>query len=507
MHEYILEMRGITKGFSGVRALDNVHLSVRQGEIHALCGENGAGKSTLMKVLSGVWQYGTYSGDIVINGKTMKFESTRDSEEVGIAVIYQELALVKEMDVAENIYLGKWFNRRGVVQFDKIYREATKLMKSLGLDIDLSAKIRDIGIGHQQLVEIAKALTTNAKILILDEPTAALTESEVKLLIDNIRKLKQQGVTCILISHKLNEVFEIADRITILRDGATIGTYNTSELTEEIVIAKMVGRELTQRYPPKIPHEFGSVILEVRDYNVVDARDGKPILQDVNFSVRKGEILGISGLMGAGRTELLTSIYGFFVGHRKGQILVDGEVVDIRSPINALAHGIGMVFEDRKRYGLVLSQSVKENITLSSLRRMGRFGCINSDREVFESKEYVNRMGVKTQSVEAIVNTLSGGNQQKVVLARGLMTKPKIIFLDEPTRGIDVGAKFEIYSHMNHLAADGVAIVMISSELPEIIGMSDRVIVMHNGRISGEFINKEVTQEKVMHCASGRFAV
>lgn len=505
MTEYVLEMRNITKDFSGVKALNGVNLSIRKGEIHALCGENGAGKSTLMKIIGGVWPANSYSGDIFINGKIVKFESIRESENSGISIIYQELALVKEMDVAENIFLGKWFNSGGVVQFEKIYFEAEKLMKELGLDIDLSSKVKDIGIGHQQLVEIAKSLTTDAAILILDEPTAALTESEVELLMNILRNLKQRGVTCILISHKLNEVFEISDRITVLRDGSTIGTYDTKDLTEDKTIALMVGREMTQRYPPVIPHDFGESILEVKNYTLYDTENkDKKILRDINFKVRKGEIVGIAGLMGAGRTELLTSIFGFLKGQVTGDVFVDGTRVEIDNPREAIAHGMGMVSEDRKRYGLVLIQSVKENITLSSLDKVSAYGFIRADHEVFEAKDYSRRLGIKTASVETVVNTLSGGNQQKVLLSRCLMTKPKILFLDEPTRGIDVGAKYEIYSLINQLAANGTAIVMASSEMPEIVGMSDRVLVMHEGTISGEFSRREITQEKIMMSASGR---
>jgi len=508
MSEYILEMKNITKEFPGVRALNNVNLKVRKGEIHALCGENGAGKSTLMKVLSGVYPNKTYSGDIIINGKTMQFDDIRESENAGIAIIYQELALVKELDVAENIFLGNMFNAVGIVQWDKIYFEAGKLLKEIGLDIDLSCKIKDIGIGHQQLVEIAKALSLDADILILDEPTAALTESEVDLLMRILRNLKEKGVTCILISHKLNELFTISDRITILRDGSTVGTFDIKDMTEEKTIGLMVGRELTQRYPPKNHKNIGDTVFEVKNYTMYSTENkNQKILDKVNLKVRKGEIVDLAGLMGAGRTELLTSLFGFMKGSRHGEIYINNSPTEINDPREAIDNGMGMVSEDRKRYGLVLMQSVKENVTLASLKQVATYGIISTEKEIFETNGYVTSMGIKTPNVETNVNNLSGGNQQKVLLARCLMTKPKILFLDEPTRGIDVGAKYEIYTLMNRLAESGTAIVMASSEMPEIIGMSDRVLVMHEGEITGEFSNSEITQEKIMMCASGRVNV
>jgi len=457
-----------------------------------------------MKVLSGVYPHKTYTGDIIINGKVMEFEDIRASEKAGIAIIYQELALVKELDVAENIYLGNMHSRVGIIQWDKLYFEAGKLLKELGLDIDLSSKIKDIGLGHQQLVEIAKALSLKADILILDEPTAALTESEVELLMKILKKLRETGVTCILISHKLNEVFYIADRITVLRDGSTVGTHNACDINEEKLISLMVGREMTQRYPPKTRQATDDIVLEVKDYSLYkDDANNEKILENINFKVKKGEILGIAGLMGAGRTELLSSLFGFMNGKKEGKVFIEGIEKQINNPRDALNLGMAMVTEDRKRFGLVLIQSVAKNITLASLKKVSRFGVISNDKEIYTSNQFVDSLGIKTPNVETIVNNLSGGNQQKVLLARCLMTKPKILFLDEPTRGIDVGAKYEIYTLMNELAEQGTSIIMASSELPEIIGMSDRVLVMREGEIKGEFTCDEVTQEKVMVKASG----
>jgi D-xylose transport system ATP-binding protein len=495
-------MRNITKEFPGVKALDNVSLAVRKGEIHALCGENGAGKSTLMKVLSGVYPHKTYTGDILINDKVMTFDDIRQSEAAGVAIIYQELALVKELDVAENIFLGNMHSQAGIIKWDKLYFEAGKILEDIGIQINLNSKIKDIGIGHQQMVEIAKALAMKTDILILDEPTAALTEAEVEILMRILRKLRNDGVSCIYISHKLNEVLEIADRVTILRDGATVGTYDIEKIDEEKIISLMVGRDLEHRYPER-DLEIGEVALEVKNFTVFSQEiKSKEIIKDASFNVRKGEILGIAGLMGAGRTELITSIFGFMNNEKKGTILIDGREVQINSPYDAISNGMAMVSEDRKRYGLVLLQSVAENTTLASLGKISNNGILSKDKEVHETTEFVVSLGIKTPNVDTVVNTLSGGNQQKVLLARCLMTKPKILFLDEPTRGIDVGAKFDIYTLMNQLAADGTAIIMVSSELPEVLGMSDRTIVMHEGRITGEFSRSEATSEKIMMKAS-----
>ncbi len=503
MKDTILEMRNITKTFPGVKALDNVTFEVERGETHALVGENGAGKSTLMKVLSGVYPYRTYDGQILVNGEEARFHTIRDSEHAGVAIIYQELALVRDLNIAENIFLGKLFKKNGVVDWDKVYFEAAKLLDEIGIEIDLSKKVKDIGIGQQQLVEIAKALSLDAKILILDEPTAALTEAEVELLMKILRQLKEKGVTCILISHKLNEVMEISDRVTVLRDGGTVGTNSIEDLDEDKIIKMMAGREITQRYPNKtaVPGEMMLTVDNLTHYDVDDK--SKALVKDVSLQVRSGEILGIAGLMGAGRTETIMSIFGYLKGEKTGKIVLDGEVVEIKSPRDAIGLGMGMVTEDRKKLGLVLIQSIVTNTTLASLNDVSRKGILDTDKEVHETDRFVADIGIKTPSVDVAVETLSGGNQQKVLLARSLMTKPKVLFLDEPTRGIDVGAKYEIYCLMNQLAAQGTAIVMVSSEMPEIIGMSDRVMVMHEGRMAGEFTREDVTQEKIMLKASG----
>ena len=504
MAEYILEMKNITKVFPVVKALDNVTFSVKKGEIHALCGENGAGKSTLMKVLGGVYPYGTYEGDIYIENKLMKFENVRQSEDAGISIIYQEFALVKELDVGENVFLGKLPGKAGIVDWDKMYYETTKLLEELGMDINPHTKIKDLGVGQQQLVEVAKALSKNAKILVLDEPSAALTDSEVKKLMEILRELKKKGVTCIYISHKLGEVFEIADRITILRDGKSIGTYDIKEITEERVISLMVGRELTERFPRE-EHTAGDVVMEVKNLSVYDPEgSGSLVIDNVSFQIRKGEILGIAGLMGAGRTELVTSIFGGYPGKKIGDIYINGEKVEINTPSDAIKNGIGLVSEDRKRYGLILEQTVMTNTTLASINQVCDWGgIINSNKEYLNSSQYVKELRIKTPTLYTKVNNLSGGNQQKVVLAKWLMTKPKILFLDEPTRGIDVGAKYEIYNIMNELVRQDVAIVMVSSELPEILGMSDRILVMCEGSIKAEFDYRDATQEKIMYYATG----
>lgn len=502
MDTYILEMKNIVKEFPGVKALDNVNLRVKRGEIHALCGENGAGKSTLMKVLSGVYPYKTYSGDILINGKVQRFHTIKDSEKAGIAIIYQELALVKDVTVAENIFIGNLESKAGIVNWDAVRQKAKQILEEIGVDIDINEKVRNLGIGKQQLVEIAKALTLNVDILILDEPTAALAENEVELLMGILRKLKSKGVTCILISHKLKEVFALADNITVIRDGTSIATMKASETSEDEVIKYMVGRELTQRYPQMKDKKLGQERLRVENFYHYDSL-GKKLVENVSFSVRAGEILGIAGLMGAGRTELITGIFGFTEGKTKGNIYVDGEKVVIKQPVDAIKAGMAMVSEDRKRFGLVMGQSIEKNISISSLSQVSCMGVINQDKEYMDTDNYAKEFGVKANSVYVNVETLSGGNQQKVLLARCIMTKPKILFLDEPTRGIDVGAKYEIYVLMQKLAEQGTAVIMVSSELPEVIGMSDRVIVMSEGTLRGEVYKKDMTQENIMAKASG----
>ncbi|QGP90843.1 Xylose import ATP-binding protein XylG [Neomoorella glycerini] len=504
MGEYIIEMRNISKSFPGVRALQDVNLLVKRGEIHGLCGENGAGKSTLMKILSGVYPYGSYEGEILIEGEVQQFHSVKDSEKAGIAIIYQELTLIKEMDVGENIFLGGEPNKKGVINYNELYHRAQKLLAEFHVDLNVHSKIKDLGIAQQQLVEIAKALLKNARILILDEPTAALTEKEIEQLMTILRNLKQKGVSCIYISHKLSEVKRITDRITVLRDGKTIATQDTKDLTEDKIIKMMVGRELTERFP-KEKFNTGETVFEVKNLSVFDWEKNKPVVDNVSFRVRRGEILGIAGLMGAGRTELIMSIFGAIKGTKHGEIYLEGRRVRINSPADAIRLGLGLVSEDRKRFGLILQQSVQKNISLAGLNRIARYGIINSNEEFKACNEKVRELRIKTPSLETRVNNLSGGNQQKIILARWLLTNPRVLFLDEPTRGIDVGAKYEIYNIMNELVRKGVGIVMVSSELPEIMGMCDRILVMQKGRLVGEFMRDEATQEKIMACATGGY--
>ncbi|MBO1510923.1 xylose ABC transporter ATP-binding protein [Metabacillus bambusae] len=503
MMGYILEMDHITKEFPGVKALDNVSFKVKKGEIHALCGENGAGKSTLMKVLSGLYPTGTYTGNIVVDGKKADFRRIRDAEDTGITIIHQELALVKDMTVGENIFLGREPRKWGTIQWDSLYYEASKWLKMVGLDINPETITHTLGIGQQQLVEIAKALSKNTKILILDEPTAALTESEVEILMGILDELRSKGVSCIYISHKMPEVFHLSDSITVLRDGQTIKTLDKNEVIEDDVIALMVGRELTERYP-RVEHKPKEIVLEVKNYSVWNKeKPDQKVIDDVSFSLRRGEILGIAGLMGAGRSELVMSLFGAYEGRSEGNVLIEGKSKQIKSIKQAIKEGLALVTEDRKRLGLVLDMDIKENTTLPNLNKVSRFGTINENEEIKASEKYVKELRTKTASLETKVGTLSGGNQQKVVLAKWLMSNPKVLILDEPTRGIDVGAKYEIYNLMNQLVENGVAIIMISSELPEVLGMSDRILVMHEGYFAKEFTHQEATQENIMVAATG----
>lgn len=500
---HVLEMVNISKEFPGVKALDRVNLQVRKGEIHALCGENGAGKSTLMKVLSGLYPAGTYSGDIIIDGEKRQFHNITDAEKAGIAIIHQELALVKEMTVGENIFLGTEPTKRGVIQWDELYHNASVWLDRVGLRISPETKIASLGIGQQQLVEIAKALSKHTRILILDEPTAALTESEVAILMGILHQLRREGVSCVYISHKMPEVFALADSITVLRDGRTVATLDRKETNDEQVVSLMVGRELTERYP-RVEHTPQETVLEVRDYNVWHPeKRNQRVIKDVSFTLRKGEILGIAGLMGAGRTELVSSLFGAYGGRSSGEVRIEGKPVRIRSVADAIKAGIGLVSEDRKRQGLVLGMDVKTNTTMATMRKVSRFGVINDNEEMKWGQRYVQDLKTKTASLETPVGTLSGGNQQKVVIGKWLMSDPKILIMDEPTRGIDVGAKYEIYHLMNRLVSQGVAIIMISSELPEVLGMSDRILVMSEGRFVREIHWREATQENIMQAATG----
>ena len=519
----LLHMQAITKDFPGVRALDKVSFDVRRGEIHALCGENGAGKSTLIKILGGVYPSGTYEGQLRLDGIEQKFHTVRDAEHAGIAVIHQELALIPEMTVAENIYLGKEPQRFGVIDKQRLYHEAGQLLSQFGLTLPLDRPVYELGIGQQQLVEIAKALersfqadidaSSNSMLLVLDEPTAALTESEVEILRQILTQLREKGVACIYITHKLKEIFQIADRVTVLRDGKAVATQSieSSECTEEVLISQMVGRELTALFPKRRlpstsedPSSQEAVALRVEDLSTYPSEP--PQLEAISFEVRRGEILGIAGLMGAGRTELISTIFGAYSGRWRGKVFIDGIPVEIHSPYQAIQYGLGLVSEDRKRYGLILDVDVVRNMTLASLGASSdivSYGVIDDNAASQKSEQYVDSLQIKTTSLDVPVNHLSGGNQQKVVIGKWLMTHPRVLFLDEPTRGIDVGAKAEIHALMAKLAQEGVAIVFVSSELPEILGMSDRVLVLHEGKITGEFINDNLTQEDILRCAAG----
>ncbi|MDI3547568.1 MAG: D-xylose transport system ATP-binding protein [Halanaerobiales bacterium] len=505
MEDIILEARNITKDFPGVRALDQVSIKVRKSQIHALCGENGAGKSTLIKVLSGVYPHRTYEGEIFLNGQKREFNSIVDAEKEGIAVIHQELTLFNELSVAENIFMGHEIEKNGIIDWNAMYAESYKWLEKLKLnDVKPTTKIKNLGVGKQQLIEIAKALIKESNILILDEPTASLSDSEVELLMEILRDLRNDGVTCIYISHKLEEVFRIADYITVLRDGKSVGGDKTENLTERDVVRMMVGREITQMFPQK-ETEPGEIILEVRNFSLTDPDTEKKIVDDVSLNLKKGEILGIFGLVGAGRTELVNSIFGAPPGEKEGEVYLKGEKVEINSPQDALAKGIALVSEDRKRYGLIGTMNVKENTSIAFLEEFKKFLTVDENREVISVRQLVDELNIKTASLETKVFNLSGGNQQKVVVAKNLITETDVLIMDEPTRGIDVGAKHEIYNLMKDLAEKGLSIIMVSSELPEILGMSDRILVLHEGRISGEFDNrkKDVTQEEIMICATG----
>ncbi|QEH68559.1 sugar ABC transporter ATP-binding protein [Cellulosilyticum sp. WCF-2] len=508
MEECILEMRDITKTFPGVKALSNVNFKVKKGEIHCLVGENGAGKSTLMKVLSGVYPIGAYSGDIVYRGEVQAFKSIADSENAGIAIIYQELALIPELTLYENIYFGHELMSGKIIDWNKTIIEATKALRKVRLDINPSTKVKALGVGNQQLVEIAKALSKNVELLILDEPTAALNEDDSQNLLDLLRELKGQGVTCIMISHKLKEIISIADTITVLRDGATICSMDTKaqEVTEQEIIKYMVGREIENIYPKRAKKDQGEICFEIKDWTVEDVTKGREILHHISLNVRKGEIVGLQGLMGAGRTELAMSLFGNPSGYKmtSGEILLNGEAKTFKHPKDAIKAGIAYVTEDRKGNGLILIQDIRYNTTLANLEVLTKGNVINANEEINVANQYKNSINIKAPSIEQKVGNLSGGNQQKVSLAKWLFVQPKVLILDEPTRGIDVGAKYEIYTLMNRLVEEGMSIIMISSELPEVLGMSDRLYVMSNGTITGELTAEEATEQKVMAMATTR---
>ena len=501
MSQYILEVNNITKEFPGVIALNNVHMKIKQGQIHGVVGENGAGKSTLMKILSGVYPQGEYSGETRLYGKPVSFRNVKDAERAGIGIIYQELMLVPELSIAENIFLGRWDN---IVNWNKINNDAKKWMGLVGLNESPTTVIKDIGVGKQQLVEIAKALSLDMKLLILDEPTAALTEKEVQHLFKKLNEIKNNGVTCIYISHKLEEIMEICDEVTILRDGTTVCSACIEEMDEKKIISKMVGRDFSNRFPKKEECAQEDVAIEIQNVSLKKyGQLDKYILKDISFHVKKGEIVGIAGLMGAGRTELVNSIFGDFKGEFSGNIYVFGKKQRIKNPYDAIHNGLGLVTEDRKLNGLNLGASIENNVTMASLEKFSRYGIMDDNKAIQESSKIAKRIDIKAPSVETLVMNLSGGNQQKVVLAKWLLVNPSILIIDEPTRGIDVGAKYEIYMLINELKKQGMAIIMVSSELPEIIGMSDRIIVLKEGRMAGEFVNKEVSEEMIMERATG----
>ncbi|CAG1011461.1 Xylose import ATP-binding protein XylG [Anaerolineales bacterium] len=501
MSNVILEMRNITKTFPGVKALDNVSFSVRQGEIHALVGENGAGKSTLMNVLSGIYPYGTYSGEIYFQGRECRFRDITESEKVGLVIIHQELALIPLLSIAENLFLGNERAKNGVIDWNESIAKTKELLDRVGLHESPNTLITDIGVGKQQLVEIAKALAKKVKLLILDEPTASLNETDSEKLLELLLQLKEHGISSILISHKLSDVSKVADSITILRDGTTIETLDCKKdaITEDRIIRGMVGRDLTHRYPPR-ESKIGEIIFEVRDWNVYHPlHEDRKVSTNVNITVRKGEVVGIAGLMGAGRTELAMSIFGHSYGTRiSGTAYRHGKEIDISTIDKAISNGIAYATEDRKAYGLVLIQEVKNNITLANLEEISRRQVINEPQEMRVTGEYRDKLNIKCSSIQQLAVNLSGGNQQKVVLSKWLFASPEILILDEPTRGIDVGAKYEIYTIINRLVSEGKGIILISSELPEILGVCDRIYVMRDGKVVGEMPASEASQEKVM---------
>lgn len=503
MEDVILEMRDITKTFPGVKALNHVNLQVKKGEIHALVGENGAGKSTLMKVLSGVYPHGTYTGDIHYKGNICEFKDIKESEKLGIVIIHQELALIPYLSIEENIFLGNEQGKHGLIDWHETTTRTQQLLAKVGLKELPSTLITNIGVGKQQLVEIAKALSKEVQLLILDEPTAALNEDDSDNLLNLLLEFKKQGISSIIISHKLNEISRISDSITVLRDGATIETLYVQEdnITEDRIIQGMVGRELTERFP-KREAAIGEIIFEVKNWNVYHHLHGsRQVIKNVNVTIKKGEVVGIAGLMGAGRTELAMSIFGKSYGQKiSGQLYKDGKEIHLNNVTEAIKERIAYVTEDRKHYGLLLNDTIQRNITLANLGKIATKGVIDENQEIVIAEKSRSQMKIKCSSILQKNMNLSGGNQQKVILSKWIFTEPDILILDEPTRGIDVGAKFEIYNIINELAKEGKGILIISSELPEILGMCDRIYVMTEGVITGELLGKEASQEKIMKC-------
>lgn len=503
-HETLLEVRNLSKAFPGVKALNNVNIVIRKGEVHAICGENGAGKSTLIKVLGGVYKHGSYDGSISLNGTPLRLRNVKDAEDKGIVCIQQELALVPELSVAENIFLRNQPNRFGVVTWPKMFKNARTLIDSIGIStesatgIPVAAKVKSLSVQKRQIVEILKALAKEASLLILDEPTASLTEEEVASLLQIVSVLREKGITCIYISHKLGEVMKVADTVTVLRDGKSIITESVARLSKEAIIRYMVGRPLDKLFPRE-KRIAGEVTFEIRDYSVSDPlRPKKKLLNKINLKARRNEILGISGLMGSGRTELFLSIAGLLPAKAEGDVYLNGKAVNFRSARESLESGLVIVTEDRKKYGLVLGMNIMENSTMSILKDISSVGVLNRNEEIRRTNSAVEYFRIKMSGLTSKVGNLSGGNQQKVVLGRSMLCKPKVIVLDEPTRGIDVGAKFDIYKLINQLTRDGVTVIMISSDLEEILGMSDRIVVFGEGVVRGEVVHAKATQEAIL---------
>lgn len=498
----LLEMKNITKQFGAVKAVDNVSINLEAGQVLSLCGENGSGKSTLMKVLCGIYPHGSYQGEIHFSGDLIQAKTIRDTEQKGIAIIHQELALVKQMTVLENMFLGNEWCRSGLMDYDAMYLRCQRMLAQVKLNIDPDTRIGELGLGQQQLVEIAKALNKQVRLLVLDEPTASLTEKETETLLEIINDLRDHGISCIYISHKLNEVKAISDQICVIRDGKHIGTRHAADMSEDDIIAMMVGRELTELYPQE-PHEIGETLLEVKNltaWHPVNRHIRR--VDNVSFKLHRGEILGVAGLVGSGRTETMQCLFGVYNGRWQGEIIVNGQKVNITDCRKAMAHGLAMVPEDRKRDGIVPVMGVGGNITLASLDNFSQALTLMDDaQEQIAIQQSIARLRVKTASPELAIARLSGGNQQKAIFARCLLLNPTILILDEPTRGIDIGAKHEIYKLINQLAQQGMAIIVVSSELPEVLGVSDRVLVMHQGRLMGDLVNNGLTQEQVMETA------
>ncbi len=503
MSKYILEMSNITKTFPGVKALDQVNFKVEEGEIHFIVGENGAGKSTLMKVLSGIYPTGDYEGEIIFKGNKMDFRMIKDSEEAGLAIINQELALIPEMSVYENIYLAHEIKSKKLIDWNKTIHMAAKQLEKVKLSVNPGSKIKDLNVGQQQLVEIAKALSKDVTLLILDEPTAALNEDDSDNLLNLLVELKKQGVTSIMISHKLKEVTAIADSVTVIRDGVTVSTLRRNEINEERIIKDMVGREINNIYPERTSKISEEIVLETKHLKAYDYSKSKEVVKDSSIYLRKGEVVGLAGLMGAGRSELALTMFGnprhFDVS---GEVYMFGRKVDFKHPKDAIASGLVYVSEDRKNDGLILKQNIMQNISISNLKSLANKGVLDKNKEIVIAEQYRKDMNIKTPSITQTVENLSGGNQQKVSISKGLFTNPDILILDEPTRGIDVGAKFEIYTLINKLIEQGMSIIMISSELPELLAMSDRLYVVAEGKITGELPREEATQENVMRLAT-----